>query len=44
MDLSLTELIKIELFVYLDDIVIQGNTLKEHGIKFKNLAGKTITS
>ena len=38
MDLTLTELIGTELFVYLD-IVIYANTLEEHEIKFNNLAG-----
>ena len=38
MDLTLTELIETELFVYLDDIVIYANTLEEHKIKFNILA------
>ena len=38
MDLTLTGVIGTELFVYLDDIVIYANTLKEHEIKFNNLA------
>ena len=38
MDLTLTELIGTELFVYLDDIVINANTLEEHKIEFNNLA------
>ena len=38
MYLTLTGLIGMELFVYLDDIVINANTLEEHEIKFNNLA------
>ena len=36
-DISLTGLIGTELFVYLDDIVIFANTLKEHEKKFNSL-------
>ena len=38
MDLTSTGLIGTELFVYLDDIVIYANTLKENEIKFNNSA------
>ena len=38
MDLTLTGLIRTELFVYLDDKVIYANTLEEHEIKFNNSA------
>ena len=37
MDITLTELIGTELFVYLDDIVIFADTLEEHENKFNNL-------
>ena len=36
--LTVTELIRTELFVYLDDIGVYANTLEEHEIKLKNLA------
>ena len=37
MDITLTGLIETELFVYLDDIVIFSDSLKEHEKKFHNL-------
>ena len=42
MNSTLTVLIGLELFVYLDDIVTYANTLEEHEIKFNNLAERLI--
>ena len=42
MDLTLTGLIEIKLFSYLDDIVINANTVVKHEIKFSNLAERLI--
>ena len=42
MDLTLTSFIGTELLVYLDDIVIYANTLKEHEIIFNNLAARRV--
>ena len=42
MDLTLTGLFGIELFVFHDDIVIYANSLEEHENKFNNLAERLV--